>query len=71
MAKLNVWVATPYVYEVDDDKMLELYKACVSGNARVLQSFRKEVEQTFGAGMFGEGEITGIYDDAGGVIGIG
>lgn len=75
MVKLTVWVAEPHTYEMDDKQFEQLKlgaeQLAMQGHSRNYDWAKSAIEQTFGAGFFGNAVITGIYDEDCNPIGIG
>lgn len=75
MVKLTVWIAEPHTYEMSDKQFAQL-KLGAEQLAKQGYSYNytwavSEIEQAVGAGIFGHGEITAIYDEDGNPIGLG
>lgn len=71
MANLNVWVAVPYEYEIPDEEHQRVLDAIHNGDKIAIRDFVLGIEQAFGARLFDEAQITGIYDEDGNALGVG
>lgn len=71
MARITVWVTQPFQYDIEDAEHDEVLKAIENEDVDTVNNFINGLAQVFGAGYFGNAEITGIYDDNGNPLGVG